>query len=119
MNIGYIENILDNGDVRIRIYYDKNFAPVGDLQPLIDNPDATGTAYCLEVVNTSGRKAAVFVTRPNGTQVRVNIPRGRQNLDWLVPSVCQTAAQLALVGLLTRGDVTDFTISDQDNALKA
>lgn len=114
MNIGYIENTLDGGDVRIRVYYDVNFVPVGDQQPIIDGP----AGFALEVVNTSGRRAAVFVTRPNGVQVRVNIPKGRQS-DGLVTGVCQKATALALLGILTRGDVKDFTISDQDNAAAA
>jgi len=101
LNIGYIENTIDD-DVTIRVYYDQTFTPVGDDQPLINGP----RGYCLDVTNLSGRAARLKFTGRNGGSRNVTIPQGNP-----VTNRCATAAQLAAVGVLTRGDVQDFTIS--------
>jgi len=102
LNVGYIENSFDDGDVRIRVYYDVNFTPVGDSQPLVNGPNG----YCLEVINISGRTARLKFTGRNGGSRNVTIPQGNP-----VASRSATAATLAAVGVLTRGDVQDFQIS--------
>lgn len=102
LNIGYIENSFDDGDVRIRVYYDTTFTPVGDNQPLVNG----SLGYCLEVINVSGRPARLKYTGRNGGSRNITIGQG-------VPVVNRsaTAATLAGVGVLVRGDVQDFTIS--------
>lgn len=102
LNVGYIENSFDDGDVRIRIHYDTTFTPVGDTQPLINGP----RGFCLDVTNMSGRPARLRYTGRNGGSRNVTIPQGNP-----VTSRCATAAQLAAAGVLTRGDVQDFQIS--------
>jgi hypothetical protein len=102
LNIGYIENSYDDGDVVIRVYYDTTYTPVGDDQPLVNGP----RGYCLDVWNLSGRSARLRFTGRNGGSRNVTIPQGNP-----VTSRCATAATLATVGVLTRGDVQDFQIS--------
>lgn len=102
LNIGYIENSFNDGDVTIRVYYDTSFTPVGDDQPLINGP----RGFCLDVWNISGAPARLKFTGRNGGSRNVTIPQGNP-----ATSRCATAAQLATVGVLTRGDVQDFTIS--------
>jgi hypothetical protein len=102
LNVGYIENSFNNGDISVRVYYDTAFTPVGDNQPLINGP----RGFCLDVTNVSGAAAHLKFTGRNGGSRNVTIPQGNP-----VTSRCATAAQLATVAVLTRGDVQDFTIS--------
>ena len=84
LNVGYSEATA--GGVTVRVYYDAT-SPVGDSQPLVDGPGG----YCLEVTNPSGRPitatAAGLSDAVEGAQATAS----------------QTAAQLAALGLTTRG----------------
>lgn len=103
INIGYKENICEDGLVRIRVYYDINFTPVGPAQPLVDGP----LGFCLECVNTSGRSVTVQVSNAAGTRVRdVRVGQGNP-----VGNRSLTAQEMAGLGMSTRGDVTNFTVT--------
>lgn len=102
LNIGYIENSFNDGAVRIRVYYNTAFVPVGDDQPLVDGP----RGFCLDVTNTSGGNVRLRFTGRNGGSRNVLVGQGDP-----VTNRCATAAQLAAQNVLTRGDVQDFTIS--------
>lgn len=104
MNIGYIENEFDDGAVRIRFYYDVNFTPVGDTQPLVNGP----LGYCLEVINTSGRNVRVDYT-VNGVTNTATVGQGNPVTSG--PGRSRTVAVLNNAGLFTRGDLTNVTLA--------
>lgn len=102
LNVGYIE-VGYREDVRVRVYYDTAFTPIGDDQPLIDGP----RGYCLDVTNVSGRNVRVSLTSPSGT-ITANVNQGDPVTNGQARS--RTAAQLAGLGFATRGDVSDFSL---------
>ena len=106
MNIGYISaGELYGGTVRARVYYDTTFEPVGPEQPLVNGPGG----YCLEVINTSGKSVRVSYTVNDVVNTAV-VGQGNPVTTGVARS--RTAAQVAAFGATTRGDVTNFTMSE-------
>jgi hypothetical protein len=106
INLGYKENVCQDpgtpGEVRIRVYYDAEFTPVGPDQPLINGP----RGFCLDCTNTLGRQVTVQVSNQAGTRVRdVRVGQGDP-----VANRCLTLDQMIQLGMATRGEVRDFTI---------
>lgn len=106
LNLGYIEATAADGDVVVRIYYDATFAPVGPDQPLINGP----RGFCLDVTNISGRRASVTVSGVTGNPQTFTVAKG--NPVTTGQSRSRTAAQVAALGMTTRGDVGNFALSD-------
>ena len=102
INTGYIEGT-KNGSLIVRIYYDQNATPVGPSQPLVNGP----RGYCMDVTNTSGSNQRVSVS--NGTQA-VTAQVGQGDPVTTGNARSRTAAQMAALGFVTRGDVQDFQI---------
>jgi hypothetical protein len=103
VNIGYIENSFNGGEVRIRFYYDTTFTPVGDSQPLINGP----LGYCLEIINTSGHNVRLDYT-VSGVVNTVTVGQGNPVTAGAGRS--RTVAVLNNAGLFTRGDLTNVTL---------
>lgn len=103
LNLGYMENICEDGAVRIRIYYDAASLPAGPTQPLINGP----RGFCLDCTNTLGRDITVQVSNAGGTRVRdVRVGQGDP-----VTNRSLTVSQMNQLGLTTRGSVRNFTIT--------
>jgi len=102
LNIGYME--LGGGGVVARIYYDANFTPVGDNQPLINGP----RGFCLDLTNTTGKAAQVTVNGLTGNPLTVNIGTGDPVTTGQGRS--RTAAELAALGFTTRGNAGQVSI---------
>lgn len=105
INIGYVESTIADGDVVVRIYYDATFTPVGDSQPLINGP----RGFCLDVTNKSGRNVSARVSGVGKTPLTFVLGQGDPVTTG--QSRSRTAAQVAALGFLTRGDVGDFGLS--------
>jgi hypothetical protein len=105
LNLGYIEGTCADGDVRVRIYYDATFAPVGPNQPLINGP----RGFCLDVTNVSGRRASTTVSGLTGNPLDITIAQGDPVTNG--PSRSRTAAQMAQLGFTTRGSVGNFSLA--------
>lgn len=103
LNLGYIEGTCADGDVVVRIYYDAT-QPAGPGQPLINGP----RGFCLDVTNTSGRRARTTISGLTGNPLNVTIARGDPVTSG--PSRSRTAAQVANLGFSTRGDVGNFSL---------
>lgn len=105
INIGYVENTIFDGDVVVRIYYDANFTPVGDDQPLINGP----RGFCLDVTNKTGRTVTATISGVGKTPL--TFPLGQGDPVTTGVSRSRTAAQVNALGFNTRGDVGDFGLS--------
>lgn len=106
LNLGYIEATAADNDVVVRVYYD-NALPASDSQPLINGP----RGFCLDVTNVSGRKATVVLTQQGGAELNLTVAKG--NPVTTGQSRSRTAAQMASLGMTTRGDIAGFQIADQ------
>lgn len=102
LNLGYIE--LGGGGVTIRIYYDVNFTPVGDDQPLVNGP----RGWCLDVTNTSGKNIHLVVAGIRSNPIDVTVGQGNPVTSGAARS--RTAAELAAALFTTRGDVGQITL---------
>lgn len=103
INVGYIEGIAASGGLVVRIYYDATATPVGSTQPLINGP----RGFCMDVANTSGQPQRVSVSN-TGQTITANVGQGDPVTAGSARS--RTAAQMAALGFVTRGDVQDFSI---------
>lgn len=101
LNTGYIEGTCQDGEVVVRIYYDAT-QPASETQPLINGP----RGFCLDVTNLTGRRAAMTVTGVG----KVTIAQGDPVTTGPAAGRSRTAAQMAALGLTTRGSVGDFQI---------
>ena len=106
INTGYIEGTCQGGDVVVRIYYDAT-QPAGASQPLINGP----RGFCLDVTNTSGRKASLTVEGVTAAPFSVAIQQGNPVTTGPTAGRSKTAAQLAALGFTTRGSVGNFAVS--------
>lgn len=109
LNVGYIA--LGCMGVEVRVYYDMawlNDDPTRDaaLAPLIDGP----RGYCLDITNTTGRKASFTLTSPDGTVTTVDVQRGDPVITGPTAGRSRTAAQMAQLGITTRGSVAGFEL---------
>lgn len=118
LNLGYIEGTCNDRDVVVRIYYDRNWLindPNADpnLAPLVNNPDAAAMgrqAFCLDIANLSGSKASLTIDYNGGTITAV-VQKGDPVTTGPTAGRSRTAAQMAQLGIRTRGDVGNFQIS--------
>lgn len=116
INIGYIDNPCNDGEVSIRIFYDETFAPAGPEQPLVDAPvgkvyegGVVGHGYCLEFINKTGRTADATIS--NGTQtITVRVAQGDPVTTGPANGRSRTAAQMAALGYTKRGDITNIQL---------
>lgn len=106
LNLGYIEATCADGDVTVRIYYDATAEPVGDSQPLINGP----RGYCLDMTNRTGRLAKVTVDGLAGQPLEIKIQKGDPVIIGPPAGRSRTAAQMAQLGLTTRGSVGNLQI---------
>jgi hypothetical protein len=104
LNIGYIE--LGGGGVTVRVYYDTTFEPVGDDQPLVDGP----RGYCLDLTNTTGERAQLTVAGLAATPFSITIAQGDPVESGPASGRSRTAAQMAALGLTTRGNVGQISV---------
>lgn len=110
INVGYIEQVLRDGDVVVRVYYD-NTQPASPDQPLIDGP----RGYCLDLTNLSGKLyRADVIDEATGTVVaQVAIQQGDPVTTGPPSGRSRTAERVAQqLGWTTRGDVT-FRLLDE------
>lgn len=87
----------------LRIYYDADPArwPAGSSdQPLIDGP----RGFCVDITNVSGRNCQITI---NGTSVLIG--QGDPVTTGPVNGRSRTAAQMAALGITTRGQVDGIT----------
>jgi hypothetical protein len=103
LNLGYIEGTAEDGDVRVRIYYDGT-QPVSPDQPLINGP----RGWCLDVTNLSGRRAQVTLSGVTGNPLTFSVGQGDPVTSG--QSRSRTAAQVAALGFTTRGSVGNFAL---------
>lgn len=111
LNIGYIEGSC-GVDVVVRVYYDPAWLetdPTRDptLAPLINGP----RGYCLDITNTSGRKASLTISGVTDQPLSMAIQLGDPVTTGPQSGRSRTAAQMAALGLTTRGSVGDFQIA--------
>ncbi len=117
LNVGYIQNILNDGAIQVRVYYLSDIDALGVLGIVLgpDQPLANGpNGYCLEVVNLSGEPAKCSYQKPSGALVSFNIGSGAQGTG-LVTNRCRAALALTLAGYLTRGDVGNLMLGFGSN----
>lgn len=103
LNLGYIEATCADSDVRVRIYYDST-QPAGPDQPLSNGP----RGWCLDVTNTTGRRAVVTVAGVSGNPVTFTVAQGDPVTTG--QSRSRTAAQMASLGFTTRGQVGNIQL---------
>lgn len=105
MNAGYIQ--VGNDQLYVRVFYDATSLPAGDNQPLVNNADpALGpVGFCLLVVNLTGEAKRMTVGGILGI-TQVTIPAGNPVTSG--PARSRTAAQLASVGVTTRGQAASL-----------
>jgi hypothetical protein len=104
LNVGYIE--LGGGGVVARIYYDANFAPAGNDQPLINGP----RGWCLDLTNTTGGNVKITVNGLTSNPLTGTIGQGNPVTTGPAAGRSRTAAQLAALGFTTRGNVGMISI---------
>jgi hypothetical protein len=102
LNLGVIA--LGGAGVAVRIYYDTVWLDADptrnpDGAPLVNGP----RGYCLDVTNTSGANRRVTVAGLAGNPITATVGQGDPVTTGNARS--RTAAQLAALGLTTRGNV--------------
>lgn len=98
INTGVIEATW--GDVTVRVHYDSTL-PASLDQPLIDNP---ATGLCLELWNPNpGKPADLTLTAPGLSPMSIKVRQGLPVTSGPPSGRSRTAAQLATLGILTRG----------------
>lgn len=112
LNLGYIENSLSNGAFRVRVYYDATWlngdpSRVWTDAPLIDGP----RGLCLDITNTTGRNVKVEFTAPDGTLSTAPVGQGDPVTTGPAAGRSRTAAQMAALGVTTRGAVGNLSVS--------
>ena len=108
LNLGYIEATCNNRDVVARIYYDAT-QPASLTQPLIDGP----RGWCLDMTNVTGRRTLMTVAGVTATPFTITIAQGDPVTTGPTSGRSRTAANLAALGISTRGDVGNLTIDCQ------
>ena len=103
LNMGWIE--LGGGGVTVRIYYDET-QEASDDQPLKNGP----RGYCLDLTNTTGRRAVLTVNGLRDTPVQITVGTGDPVTSGPAEGRSRTAAQMASLGFTTRGDVGAITL---------
>lgn len=109
INSGYVEQVLRDGDVVVRVYYDAT-QPAGPDQALVDGP----RGYCLDMTNVSGGLYRADLVDAEGVTVaQIRIQQGDPVTTGPPSGRSRTAAQLAqAVGWTTRGQVL-FRLVDE------
>lgn len=103
LNLGFVEATCADGDVIVRIYYDPT-QPPGPDQTLINGP----RGYCLDVKNTTGRRASVTVSGVTSNPVTFTVAQGDPVTSG--QSRSRTAAQMSTLGFTTRGEVGNLQL---------
>lgn len=94
------------------VYYDPAWLsddPSRDfaLAPLINGP----RGYCLDFTNVSGKVADFGIVNKDGTTQAIRVGQGDPVTTGPASGRSRTAAQMAALGYLTRGDVPGASIS--------
>lgn len=109
ITVGYIHS--GGSDIYVRVFYDPTFTPAAGQTyqdaPLVNNTNAAfgPVGYCLLVVNVTGARgvASVYDSAGNLLVDHITVPTGNPVTSGAARS--RTAAQVAALGMQTRGDV--------------
>lgn len=114
LNVGYIELSCSDSDVVLRVYYDTAWLDANPDRedwasaPLVNGP----RGWCLDITNHSGQLARMSVTNAStGAVTNINIAQGNPVTGGPPSGRSRTAAQMAQLGYLTRGDVGYFELA--------
>lgn len=94
------------------IYYDAawlNDDPTRDpnLAPLVNGP----RGFCVDFTNVSGKVADFGIVSKNGTVTNIRIGRGDPVTTGPASGRSRTAAEMASLGYVTRGDIPGTSVS--------
>lgn len=94
------------------VYYDPAWLatdPARDpgLAPLVNGP----RGYCLDFTNVSGKVADFGIVNKDGTTLTIRVGQGNPVTSGPASGRSRTAAQMAALGYLTRGDIPGTSIS--------
>jgi hypothetical protein len=109
MNLGYIQ--LSSRDVVMRVYYDTAWLEQdptrdADLAPLVDGP----RGFCLDLTNPTGKNRKITIFGLGDTPLEIQVGQGDPVVSGPVSGRSRTAAQMASLGLTTRGSVGTVTL---------
>src|SRR4051812_8351508 len=107
IDIGHIE--LGGGGVLAQVYYQQGFPAESYAEaPLVNGP----RGFCLDLTNTTNTNVRLAVSGESGNPMTVNIGQGDPVTTGPAGGRSRTAAQLAVSGFTTRGNVGQISIGE-------
>lgn len=113
IDIGYIGNSCNNGEISAFIHYQTGFVPdeaAGQTYmdaPLVDGP----RGYCFDMTNRTGARAEIVLTDAAGGVMTIVVAQGDPVISGPSSGRSRTAAQMAALGYTTRGSVAGFSLA--------
>lgn len=104
-------------EVIIRVYYDPTWLAEDstrdpNLAPLVNGP----RGLCLDMTNISGKVADLTIVNKDGTERSIRVGQGDPVNTGPAAGRSRTAAQMASLGYLTRGDLPGTALNAASRA---